>query len=311
MPLHSITIKAFDSCDPSYITDVLFELGALSVSVCDLNKGTADEYPIYGEPSQEGIEQNASTVIWPQSKITALYPLSFDMEALLMNLATDFDLRETPNCTIYKEVFDDKDPETWVQLVQQSFQPVIIERIRISFPWHESQQGYLNIRLEPGMAFGTGEHITTQLCLSWLQKRIKPSQKILDFGTGSGVLSIAAVMLQPNVTAVGVDLDPIAVKTAKKNAIRNKAAKQIYFCENHQEPVQETYDIVVANILAGPLRTMSQMLVSRMKTGARIALSGILASQATNIIECYQEHGLSFEDSHVVDGWALVNGIKG
>lgn len=134
--------------------------------------------------------------------------------------------------------------------------------------------------------------------------------RVLDYGTGNGVLAIASSMLAENVSCVGVDLDPIALDVAEANALQNGVCDSISFFENHTEPHATCYDAVVANILARPLKDLAPLLTSRLKTGGRIALAGLLVSQAVELVELYQMHGVALQESKVQDGWALLVGVK-
>lgn len=312
MPLRSLTVSVGPDCDAGYVSDVLFELGALSVSVSDLLRGQPGEQSLYGEPPTGSVEATSTqkTPFWSRAQVTALFPFVSNIEGLLMSIAADFELPETPTFSVQSEVFDDKDPDTWVRLVQESFKPIQIGDAWIMFPWHTPRPGALVVQLEPGLAFGTGEHATTQLCIRWLQSAVRPGMRILDFGCGSGVLALFAVMLADNCTALGVDLDASAIQVAVGNAKRNHAEEKLHFCVNADEPEGETYDIVVANILAQPLRSLAPRLISRMKQSGRIALSGVLASQASELSDWYGERGVQMENAAVDSGWALLVGVK-
>lgn len=227
-----------------------------------------------------------------------------------MIIATHFNLNQSPVFSIQQDLFDEQNPEFWVKKVQEAFVPIYIGKIRISLPRHHLDQSFINIVLQPGLAFGTGEHPTTKLCLSWLQKVVKPNLTVLDYGTGSGVLSIAAVLLEKKVRATGVDIDPYAVTNALSNAKRNKVDKLTSFFENPDEPLHVQYDIVVANILAEPLKWLASDLVTRMKNGGYIGLSGVLCKQALDVMACYQREGVVLEQAHVDDDWALLVGRK-
>lgn len=310
MPLNAIHISVTEKGVASYISDILFELGALSVNISDLDAGAPWESPIYDEPQPEFWREDPDRQMWNKACITALFPLTTDMQAMIMMIATHFDLPETPTFSISSDMFDEKTPDDWVRQVQGSFKPVDIGRVRISFPWHERRSDVIDIRLEPGIAFGTGEHPTTQLCLSWLQRAIKPGATVLDFGCGTGVLAIAATMLARDAHAVGVDLDPQAVKTAIGNATINNVNQYTRFFENQDEPQEGTYDIVLANILAKPLVKLAPHLVTRLNTGGFIALSGLLTSQAPQLVETYAQLSVSLHDAEVRSGWALLVGVK-
>lgn len=310
MPLNAVNISVSEEGLSSYVSDILFEMGALSVSLTDLNAGTLSECPVFSEPSHD--EKILPTVLkgWKGARITALYPLETDMQTLTMLIATHFDLQETPTFSIQTEKFDEKTPDEWVRHVQESFQPIELGRIRISFPWHERHPQFIDICLEPGLAFGTGEHITTQLCLTWLQRVVKPGFDVLDFGTGSGVLAIASAMLAPNVSAVGIDISSEAVTSARENATINNVEHCTQFFENRDEPEAKVYDIVIANILARPLRELAPLLAARLKRGALIGLTGLLTLQAPQLIELYAQYGVSLYDAEVQSGWALLVGLK-
>lgn len=317
MPLNAINISITDDVVSStFVSDVLFELGALSVSTSDLDAGQPNEEPIYSEPPPPTWEQPKATKAWKNSKITALYPLTTDVQSLVMIIGTEFDLNETPTLSIYADTFDEKTPEEWIRQVQASFKPVVLDKVRISFPWHSTQKGIIDIKIEPGAAFGTGEHATTQMCLMWLQKIMHQNSRIrsvLDFGTGSGVLAIGACKLseQRSVSAVGVEIDPMALNAARQNAVLNQLdGSQLNFYENKDEPSNNVYDVVVANILARPLKELAPLLVSRLRKGGFIAMSGVLITQAPQLIQHYAKFGISMYDAQVKDGWALVVGRK-
>lgn len=314
MPLNAINISIRDeSISSNFISDVLFEMGALSVSISDLNAGQPDEELIFAEPPATW-EQAQTVRAWSKSRITALYPLSVDVQSLIMIIGTQFNLHDTPTFSINTEEFDEKTPAEWVRHVQASFKPILLanNRLRISFPWHEPPSlDLIDVRLEPGIAFGTGEHPTTQLCLSWLAKAVRPNYAVLDFGSGSGVLAIAACLLAPNVSATGVDIDPSVIKVAVDNAKLNNVSEQVFFQENSQfSSPPEQFDLVVANILANPLMQLADLLVSNVKKGGFIAMSGLLVSQAPLIVEHYVKHGITLHDVEVTSGWVLLVGVK-
>lgn len=292
------------------MADVLFEMGALSVSATDLNAGKPNEQAIFAESPPYTQKEAGKVEEWKNASITALYPITTDVQSLIMIIATQFNLPNTPTFSIKADVFDEKTPDEWVRQVQASFQPIELQRIRVSFPWHSTRTDIIDIKLEPGIAFGTGEHATTQMCLSWLQRVVQPNHSMLDFGSGSGVLAIAACKLEEGVSAVGVDIDPVAVKAADENAVLNGVEKKVLFVENKDEPKGKLYDIVVANILARPLTEMAPLLVSRLKKGAFIAMSGLLVTQAPQLIEHYAQHGVSMHDAEVKSGWSLIVGVK-
>lgn len=310
MPLNAIHVSVTGSDLASFVSDVLFEMGALSVSTSDLYAGTPKENPIFIQPVDPSEITTVEFTPWQNAKITALYPLSFDPEQIIMSIATHFQLSSTPTFSITSEQFDEKTPAEWISVVQENFQPIELGRVRISFPWHEPRNDLIDVRLKPGIAFGTGEHVSTQLCVSWLSRVVEPSQAVLDFGCGSGVLSITAVMLAKDVSAVGVDIDHTSVGVALQNAQLNNVENIAQFFHNDDEPFGCTYDVVVANILAQPLKRLAKHLASRMKPGGLIGLAGLLASQGPDIIECYAKHGVALKDARVENEWLLLVGVK-
>ena len=311
MPLKSITIEVAESRDTGFVSDVLFELGALSVSISDLHQGTAAEDPIYGQPPQDTVSLSTAIgqSVWRNARITALFPLSVDSEALLMTIGTEFGLEQTPTMRIYSEVFEDKSPAEWVAQVQSSFQPICLGKLTITFPWHPREAGVANVVLEPGMTFGTGEHATTQLCARWVIENVRKGMEVLDFGTGSGVLAIVAAVME-DVRAVGVDLDADALQVARANAERNGVADRVSIYENKDEPEGREYDLVVANIMAGPLKSLADRLVSRLKPGGMIGVSGVLVGQAEEMRAWYGERGIWIENAAVDCEWVLLVGRK-
>lgn len=311
-PLHAITVEVSGGSDAAFVSDVLFELGALSVSTSDLHQGTHAEDPIYAEPPQDSVtpSQSRAPSFWSDARIIALFPLSVDREAILMTIATDFRLPQSPTLHMYSEQFKDNVPAEWVAHAQVSFRPIVLGRAAIIFPRHPQVPGVLNVLLEAGMAFGTGEHATTQLCALWLLETVSPGTEVLDYGAGSGVLAILAAVLEDDVTAVGVDIDPDAVKVARSNAARNGVEKRVCFYTNLAEPRGRLYDMVVANILAGPLKSLADHLISKIKVGGQIALSSLLLSQAEDLTEWYNRRGVVMHNAAVDSEWVLLVGTK-
>lgn len=311
MPLKVINVEVTGTDLSMLILDVLSETGALSVGVTDLYAGKPEEQSIYEQQPPDTWHQASVWKPWEHSRITALYPQSVDAEKLVMNIATNFNLPSTPTMRIQVDSFDEKTPDHWVRQVQEYFQPVHVGHVRISFPWHPRRTDLIDVRIEPGLAFGTGEHPTTQLCATWLTRIVSAGNRVLDFGCGSGVLAIIATLLAADVTAVGVDIDPEAIDVARRNAELNDVTKRTSFFENADQPQDDMYDIVVANILAKPLKQLAPHLVSRIKPGGYIALSGILISQAPQLVEYYSQYGITLHDAEVSSEWAMIVGNKG
>ena len=196
----SLIVNA-DAQDAEALSEALMELGALSVDVHDAHADTVDERPIFGEPGEP------PPSLWQQNRLTALFPAEAPVESLLQQAAEAAGLAQLPSHHI--ETLEDND---WVRLTQSQFDPIRISaRLWIVPTWHTpSDPAAINIVLDPGMAFGTGSHPTTQLCLRWLDANIKGGESVLDYGCGSGILAIAALKLGAGRT-IGVDVDPQAV----------------------------------------------------------------------------------------------------
>jgi ribosomal protein L11 methyltransferase len=201
------------------------------------------------------------------------------------------------------ETLDDQD---WVRASQAQFAPTLIgRRLWIGPNWHEPPAGRCAVRIDPGLAFGTGTHPTTRLVLAWLERTLKGGERVLDYGCGSGILAIAAAKLGA-AQVDGVDVDPQALETACANAGRNGIELRATLPEALPAG---SYDIVVSNILAQPLIVLAPLLAARTRPGGRIALAGILQAQAAELAAAYAPwfdtgiHG-------VQDDWALVAGAR-
>ena len=197
--------------------------------------------------------------------------------------------------------------QDWVRATQAQFDPIrISDRLWITPTWHEAPNpDAINLQLDPGLAFGTGSHPTTRLCLQWLDRELQAGESVLDYGCGSGILAIAALKLGAG-RALGVDIDPQAVQSSRDNAAQNAVQADFYL--PGELPDVET-DVVVANILANPLRMLGALLTRHVRVGGRIVLSGILQEQAEEIRTLYQQW---FEmDAPVFDdGWTCLSGRK-
>ncbi|MDR3393764.1 MAG: 50S ribosomal protein L11 methyltransferase [Parasulfuritortus sp.] len=283
---------AVDGDQADALSDALMEAGALSVSTEDRDAGTEAEEAQFGEP---GLADPKS---WKHNWVVALLDGDADVPALLASL-------NLPEAIEYQvEAVPEQD---WVRLTQSQFDPIrISNRLWIVPSWHETPDAdAIAIVLDPGLAFGTGSHPTTRLCLQWLEANLRPGETVLDYGCGSGILAIAAVKLGAG-RVVGVDIDPQAVEAAQDNARRN--AVQADFRLSGDLPEGE-YDVVVANILTNPLKALMPLLAARARPGGRIILSGILEAQAEEVMAIYSA---AFEMRHaaVDEGWALLTGTR-
>ena len=287
--------------------DALLELGALSVTVEDDSAGGYDENPLYGEP---GLSPEVQA--WDRSSVTALFNPDIDSSAsaqfipeLLASLKDAGFKLGIPEEKIVEE-------QDWVRLTQSQFAPIQVgKRIWVVPSWHEAptDPNAICLAVDPGLAFGTGSHPTTHLCLLWLEEHQNLTQhSLLDYGCGSGILAIAAAKLGCN-PVVGTDIDPQAMVAARSNAEINKAVIQFVLPnEDAKELAAETkYDIVMANILANPLQVLAPALVNKVRPGGQIVLSGVLARQADEVIATYSQW-LKLSVWKENDGWVCLHG---
>ncbi|NHR03888.1 50S ribosomal protein L11 methyltransferase [Chromobacterium haemolyticum] len=277
------------------LADALMDAGALSTAIEDAYAGTEREEPIFGEPG-EPVDK-----LWSRSRIITLFDEAADV-ALLIAAAANACGLSLPSYNV--ERVEEQD---WVRLTQSQFDPIrISDRLWITPTWHEPPApNAVNLQLDPGLAFGTGSHPTTRLCLQWLDAHLQGGESVLDYGCGSGILAIAALKLGA-VSALGVDIDPQAVRASQDNAEQNQVKADFRLPDQNPEAV---YDVVLANILANPLRMLGQLLASHVKTGGRIVLSGILAEQAEELSAIYEQW---FQmDAPVFDeGWTRLTGTR-
>ena len=198
------------------------------------------------------------------------------------------------------------DDDDWVRRTQSQFSPLAVgTRLWVGASWHAApSDARAKVRLDPGMAFGTGSHPSTRLVLQFLEATVGGGERVLDYGCGSGILAIAAAKLGA-AKIDGVEIDPQALQTAAANAATNAVALG---CYGTDELPPGQYDVVVANILAQPLIALAPLLCGRVARGGRIALSGILESQAAEVAQAYREVGA--RATRLEDGWALVEGAR-
>ena len=257
--------------------DALLDAGAMSVEVTDPGAGTADETPLYGEPGAP------AAGLWPVNRVTALFGAGADPAAALATAGRA--LRRTPPPHESYAVAD----QDWVRATQAQFGPIrITARLWIVPSWCAAPDpGAINLALDPGLAFGTGSHPTTRLCLAWLAASLRRGERVLDYGCGSGILAIAAARLGAG-EVIGVDVDPQAIVASRANARRNGVAAT-FATPDALAPaaVAAGFDVVIANILANPLMRLAPALAERVVRGGRIVLSGVLVSQADAVGAAY------------------------
>ena len=279
------------------LSDALLEHGALSVDLLDADADTPDEQAIFGEPGEP------PPGVWQHNRVSALFDADRDVAKILETAAGAIGLSRLPEYRI--EALADND---WVRLTQSQFDPIhISDRLWIVPTWHTpSNPDAINIVLDPGLAFGTGSHPTTRLCLRWLDNNLKGGETVLDYGCGSGILAIAALKLGAG-SAVGVDVDAQAVTASRDNAIANRVENARFFLPDYAP--KGDYDLVVANILTNPLRLLAPLLSGATRTGGQIVLSGILESQAQDVMNIYAQW-FELNEPIFEDGWSCLSGRK-
>jgi ribosomal protein L11 methyltransferase len=285
-----------DSKQAEPLSDALMEAGALSVSLEDADAGTVDETPLFGEPDHPTAE------LWAHSIAVVLLDADADAAAILAAAAEQAGIPVPAGYTI--ETVADAD---WVRLTQSQFDPIPISpRLWIVPTWHDApDRRAINLKLDPGLAFGTGSHPTTRLCLRWLDDHLQGGETLLDYGCGSGILAIAAVKLGA-ARVDGVDIDPQAVTASRDNAALNDVAA--HFCLPGELAAGQ-YDVVVANILTNPLKSMAPLLAGRVRPGGQLVLSGILAEQADDVMTVYRDW-FEFDPPATDEGWVRLAGTK-
>jgi ribosomal protein L11 methyltransferase len=287
-------------CDANYaesLSDALLEHGALSVDLLDADADTPDEQAIFGEPGEP------PPGVWQHNRLSALFDADVDVAGVLLVAATDIGLCALPEYRI--ETLADND---WVRLTQAQFEPISVsDRLYIVPTWHTPTNPLaINIVLDPGMAFGTGSHPTTRLCLRWLDGHVQGGERVLDYGCGSGILSIAAAKLGA-AEVTGVDIDPLAVAASRDNALANKVENGLFYLPD--DAPLHYYDLVIANILTNPLRMLAPLLAQSTRSGGQIVLSGILESQAKAVMAVYQEW-FDLYTPVFEEGWSCLSGRK-
>ena len=294
MPWQVLKIPA-DSATATVLSDALMDLGALSVSIEDAHAGTAAEQAIFGEPG-------CLVEAWRESYISALFDTDADIATILQQACDVANIKTLPPYHIEQLAEQD-----WVRLTQSQFDPIkISERLWIVPSWHTApDSAAINLVLDPGLAFGTGSHPTTRLCLQWLDAHLRGGESVLDYGCGSGILAIAAKKLGAG-DVTGVDIDPQAVQSARDNAANNQIAAHFYLPD---ALAGAQYAIVIANILSNPLKVLAPMLAARTQIGGHIVLSGILAEQAEDMRALYGEW-FTMQAAIIDDGWSCLSGIR-
>jgi len=278
------------------LSEALMEHGALAVSIEDADAGTEAETPQFGEPG------SPAAPLWENSRVVALFEPAED---LLQRIAAAALIGGVSDLAAIR--IEEVEEQDWVRLTQSQFEPIrITDTLWIVPSWHAAPNPEaINLVLDPGLAFGTGSHPTTRLCLEWLCDNIGGGESLLDYGCGSGILGIAAAKLGA-APVTGVDIDDNALIAAGDNT----AANQVDMILRHtRDPIAESFDVVVANILTNPLCVLAPLLAARVADGGRIVLSGVLETQADEVIAAYAPY-LTLHVGKTLDGWVRLEGRK-
>ncbi len=286
-----------DAAHAEVLSDALIAQGALSAIVEDADAGTEREEAQFGEPGSPGLP------LWQRSRVVGLFAPCADLRQRVAAAVRDAGIAAAPAVEIVEVAEQD-----WVRLTQEQFEPIRInDRLWIVPSWHTAPDpAAINLILDPGMAFGTGSHPTTQLCLEWLCDVVRAGDSVLDYGCGSGILAVAAARLGAG-WVLGVDVDENALVAARHNAECNGVVVEI---SHARKPLAENFSIVVANILTNPLCLLAPLLASRPRPGGRIALAGVLAAQAPQVVAAYAPF-LALSVGAERDGWVRLDGRRG
>jgi ribosomal protein L11 methyltransferase len=278
------------------LSEALMEHGALAVSIEDADAGTEAETPQFGEPG------SPAAPLWQNSRVIALFEPAEDLIHRIAAAALAGGVSDLSAIRI-----EEVQEQDWVRLTQSQFEPIrITDSLWIVPSWHAAPNpDATNLILDPGLAFGTGSHPTTRLCLEWLCANIHGGENVLDYGCGSGILGIAAARLGAD-PVMGVDIDDNALIAARDNAENNQVVMAL---RHTREALDETFDVVAANILTNPLCVLAPLLAARVAAGGRIVLSGVLEPQAEEVIAAYAPY-LSLHVGATFDGWVRLEGFR-
>jgi ribosomal protein L11 methyltransferase len=264
--------------------------------VADARAGTEQETPIFQEPGEE------PELAYGCNRLIALFDPGTDAAAALSHACAAVGLDPVP---AYRTA--EVPEQDWVKLVHSQFAPMRVSaRLWVVPTWHAVPDGSaINIVLDPGLAFGTGSHPTTRLCLDWLDRHLVPGSSVIDYGCGSGILAIAAAKFGAG-RVVGVDIDPLALVASRYNAEQNRVAASFVGADG---PRLQPAHVVMANILSSPLRILAPLLAELTVPGGHMVLSGILAPQAKAVADAYAEW-FDMEPPVEEQGWIRLHGKK-
>lgn len=280
------------SLDPDSVEDVFAQHGAMAITLND-----AGDDPVL-EPGP------GETPLWNDTCITGLFEADHDLEPLMSALMDRFELKTLPAWRT-----EDLADRVWEREWMRDFQPMRFGRRLMVVPkdLKAPDPDAVVLRLDPGLAFGTGTHPTTSLCLEWLDGLELHGQRVIDFGCGSGILAIAALLCGAS-EAVGIDIDQQALTASRENAHNNQVADRLTVTLDGDDAVGP-FDVLLANILAGPLVELAPQLLAKLRTGGRFALSGILDNQIEQVAAAFDADAI-LDPPTTVDGWVRLSGKK-
>lgn len=275
------------------LSDFLEELGAVSVTFQDSFDTPVFE-PLPGE-----------TKLWGNTDVIGLFESDVDIDFINNSLSS---------CDMFNQIsdhqFETLEDKAWEREWMDNFHPMQFgQRLWICPSWREiPDPSAVNVMLDPGLAFGTGTHPTTALCLTWLDGQNLEGKTVIDYGCGSGILAISALKLGAK-RAIGIDIDPQALQASKENAKRNGVDDKLELYLANNEPKEAIADVVVANILAGPLTSLEPKLTLLLMKNGQLGLSGILSDQSDQVMTAYQKN-IDLDLIKIVDEWCLISGVK-
>ncbi|WP_439287385.1 50S ribosomal protein L11 methyltransferase [Lonepinella sp. BR2357] len=287
-----VQLRLNSTCEKAEkISDFLEEIGSVSVTFMD-SQDTPIFEPLPGE-----------TRLWGNTDVMALFDAETEMALILTALRNSQLL--APDFAYKIEQIEDKD---WEREWMDNFHPMQFgKRLWICPSWRDvPDENAVNVMLDPGLAFGTGTHPTTALCLEWLDSLDLNGKTVIDFGCGSGILAIAALKLGAK-SAIGIDIDPQAILASRNNAENNGVADRLQLFLSDDKPADLKADVVVANILAGPLKELYPVISQLVKPHGDLGLSGILATQAASVCETYQQKFI-LEPVAEQEEWCRITG---
>lgn len=282
--------------DVDHLSESLFSVGAISVDVTDADEGSAKEKAIFAEPGE------IFELSWNANRVVALFDSDLDVTKVIKNLEEFVNVSQLSDYQV--RTVEDQD---WVRLTQKQFDPIqVTDRIRITPSWSDvGVPSDVEIVLDPGLAFGTGSHPTTRLCLQWLDQASVSERIVVDYGCGSGILGIVAKKLGSK-DVFCVDIDENALIATEYNAQRNGVDVNI---QSANDEFKVSADVLVANILSAPLKVLAAAFASIVRPGGRIALSGILVEQEDELCEVYQKQ-FDMKPFDRLEGWVCLEGVK-